>query len=440
MRKFRIWNHLSSSLWFVPILCVLAGVCLSFATIALDRSVSLVPRSLSGDPDAALAILTTVAASMVTLTGLVLTITMVVVQLATGQFTPRVLRTILRDRPSQFAIGVFVATFAHAMLVMREVRHPTDSAPDGFVPGVAIIVAFVLIIVSIMVLVSYVNHIGQSLRAASLIDSVGDDTRDLILELYPECAPRPSPLPELPAGPARMVVAPKPGVLFKVAEDELVEKAAKYDVTIRMIPRIGDFVPTGGSLFAVYGDGQVEPDDLLRFIAVGKERTLHQDVAYGIRMLVDVAVRALSPASGDPTTAVQAIDRIHDCLRLLVSRDFPTGEHLDREGRLRLVVPVLSWEGMVHVALDELRLFAVQSMQATRRTTAMLLDLIALAPEERRAPLRYQLERLDALAHDAFEAPDSDWAMEPDQQGVGSGPVGILQTVDGEPRSVVRRG
>ena len=95
---------------------------------------------------------------------------------------------------------------------------------------------------------------------------------------------------------------------------------------------------------------------------------------------------------------------------------------------------------MVHVALDELRLFAVQSIQATRRLVAMLEDLIALAPEERQPPLRYQLQRLDALAHEAFEAPDSDWAMEPDQQGVGSGPVGILQLVDGDRRPVVRRG
>jgi uncharacterized membrane protein len=207
-----------------------------------------------------------------------------------------------------------------------------------------------------------------------------------------------------------------------------------------MIPRVGDFVPTGGSLFAIYGNGAVQEDDLVGCIVLGKERTLHEDVAYGIRMLVDVAVRALAPASGDTTTAVQAIDRIHDCLRLLVSRDFPTGEHHDGQGRLRLIVPVLSWEGMVHVALDELRLFAVQSIQATRRLVAMLEDLIALAPEERQPPLRYQLQRLDALAHEAFEAPDSDWAMEPDQQGVGSGPVGILQLVDGDRRPVVRRG
>src|SRR3954465_13946214 len=250
MLKFRIWNHLSSSLWFVPILCVLAGGCLSFATIAIDRSVSFVPRSLSGGPDAALAILTTVAASMVTLTGLVLTITMVVVQLATGQFTPRVLRAILQARRSQFAIGIFVATFAHAMLVMREVEHPTDSSPQGYVPGFAIVVAFVLIIISIMVLVSYGNHIGQSLRAASLIDSVGDDTRELIFELYPEEAParaRATPL-RAPAGkPVQTVIAPKPGVVFKVAEDDLVMLAVEAGVLIRMEPRVGDFVPTGGT-------------------------------------------------------------------------------------------------------------------------------------------------------------------------------------------------
>jgi uncharacterized membrane protein len=424
MRRFRIWNHLSSSLWFVPVLCVLAGVALSFVTIAIDRSVgSAVPRSLSGDPDAALAILGTVAASMVTLTGLVLTITMVVVQLATGQFTPRVLRTILRDRPSQIAIGVFVATFAHAMLVMREVRHPTSAKPEGFVPGIAIVVAFVLVLLSIMVLVSYVNHIGQSLRAASLIDSVGDDTRGLLMELYPETPQPEAVATELPSGPPRHIVpAPSPGVLFKVAADELVELAAEGGVTLLLRPRIGDFVPEGATVFDVYGDNDIDGQSALSAVAFGKERTLHEDVAYGIRMLVDVAVRALSPATGDPTTAVQAIDRIHDCMRLLASRPIPSGLHHDATGALRLVMPVLSWDGYVHVALDELRHYATQSIQATRRIAAMLDDLLAIAPVERVPPLRRQRELLGSMAREAFAATgEGGWAMEPDQQGIGSG-------------------
>src|SRR5689334_6504075 len=124
MRRKRIVRRVQTSLWFVPVLCVLAGVALSFITIAIDRAndYKLVPQQLTGGPDAALQILSTIAASMVSLAALVLTITMVVVQLAMGQFSPRIVQTILRDKPSQIAVGVFVATFAHAMLALREVN------------------------------------------------------------------------------------------------------------------------------------------------------------------------------------------------------------------------------------------------------------------------------------------------------------------------------
>ena len=143
----------------------------------------MIPRALTGGPDAALEILGTVAGSMVSLTALVLTVVLVVVQLAMGQFSPRIVATILQDKPSQFAIGTFVGTFAHAMLALSQVS--TDEGAE-FVPGVAIVVAFVLIIVSIMVLVLYVNHIGRKLRAASLIEAVSDQIRKKLDELYPE--------------------------------------------------------------------------------------------------------------------------------------------------------------------------------------------------------------------------------------------------------------
>ena len=163
-------------LWFVPLACVLAGVALSLGTIAIDRAFDykLVPQSISGGPDAAMEILGTVAASMVSLAALVLTITMVVVQLAMGQFSPRIVQRILEDKPSQLAIGIFVGTFAHAMLALREVQ----IGDEGVVPGLAVVVAFVLVIVSIMVLVWYVNHIGRSLRVSALIELVGNDTRE----------------------------------------------------------------------------------------------------------------------------------------------------------------------------------------------------------------------------------------------------------------------
>jgi uncharacterized membrane protein len=419
VKRFRIWDYLRSSLWFVPIVCVLVGVGLSFATIAFDRSFEgVVPRSLSGDPDAALAILTTVAMSMVTLTGLVLTITMVVVQLAMGQFTPRVIRTILRDRPSQVAIGVFVATFAHAMLVMREVAAPSRSDPNGFVPGLAIVVAFVLILISIMVLVSYVHHIGQSLRVASLIDSVGDDTRELLFELYPDVDAGAESVSQPPLDSLQQVVpAPFPGVLYELDERELVKAAESADVTIVILPRIGDFVPQGAPIFNVRGGTVADGGRLLRAVALGRERTLHQDLGYGLQMLVDLAVRSLSKSMGDPTTAVQAIDRLHDCLRQLVQRRFPSGRHFGSTGRLRLVVPQLSWERYVDIVLDDLRHYAVSSIQVTRRLVVMLEDLAAIAPAERRPPLDRQLDLLRKMGSRAFsEQYDREFALDLGQQ------------------------
>ena len=186
MGRSKLLIHLKSSLWFVPVLCVLAGAFLSFATIALDRHFDhkALPTSVTGGPDAAVVILTTIAASMVSLAALVLTITMVVVQLAMGQFSPRIVQRILRDKPSQLAIGLFVATFVHAILAAREVTNNGDST--GKVPGIAIVTAFLLVVASIAVLVIYVHHIGQSLRVSALIELVGKETRKLLDRKYPD--------------------------------------------------------------------------------------------------------------------------------------------------------------------------------------------------------------------------------------------------------------
>ena len=180
MNVSRLRLIVKSGLWFIPVFCVVVGALISFGTIAVDRAFdyTAIPSGLVGGPDAAAAILQAVALSMVSLTALVLTITMVVVQLAMGQFSPRIVQRILQDKPSQFAIGLFVATFVHAILALREVTNEGDGT--GQVPGVAVVTAFVLVVASIAVLVIYVNHIGQSLRVSALIELVGKDTRKLL--------------------------------------------------------------------------------------------------------------------------------------------------------------------------------------------------------------------------------------------------------------------
>ena len=240
MTLFRIRAYLRTSVWLVPVMCVLGGVMLSFGTIAIDRitEFDLIPASLTGGPDAATAILSTIATAEVTLCALVLTVTMVVVQLAMGQFSPRIVQTFLQDKPSQIAIGLFVATFAHAMLAMREVNNEAKT-----VPGVAIVVAFVLVVLSIVVLVVYVDHIGKSLRVSSLIELVGKATRRTLDERYPDHGHDP------PADqPGEHVIrAPHSGVVSHIDDDKLIALAKDADVDARAAVGRGAFVPAGSA-------------------------------------------------------------------------------------------------------------------------------------------------------------------------------------------------
>jgi uncharacterized membrane protein len=411
----RLLTHIRSSLWFIPVICVLVGAAVSFSTIWLDKAADfeLIPTWVTGGPDAAVAILSTIAASMISLAALVLTITMVVVQLAMGQFSPRIVQPILRDKPSQIAIGLFVATFAHALLALREVRFEQG----GTVPGLAILVAYLLVITSVVVLVIYVHHIGQSLRVSALIELVGTATRRLLDEHYPQ---------RMAIASARdrsdVVAAPVSGVVSALAHDDLVGCAETANCTLEMIPALGAFVPAGAPLFRVEGEiDRLDTARVTRAVRIGLERTLDQDVAYGMRMLVDMAERALSDSPFlDPTTAVQAIDRLHDCLRQLAPRAFPDGTHRDASGNIRLITPVMTWEAYVSLAFDEIRLAGAGSPQVSRRLVEALDDLESVAPPQRRHVLREQRAMLSANVGNAVsDERDVSFALVADRHGIG---------------------
>jgi uncharacterized membrane protein len=323
---------------------------------------------------------------------------MVVVQLAMGQFSPRIVQRVLRDKPSQLAIGLFVATFVFAMLALREVTNRGDGT--GQVPGIAVVTAFLLVLVSIAVLVMYVHHIGQSLRVSSLIELVGKDTRKLIDSKYPDEGPA---LEHAPGSPA-VVKGRKSGVIIAVGFEQLVEEARRADCVLELVPALGEFVPAGAPLFRVHGEPTgLEEDRLHEALVVGLEPTLDEDVAYGVRLLVDIAERSLADSPfQDPTTAVQAIDRLHNILRQLARRPFPDGHHRDEAGELRLTVRSMSWEAYVHLAFDEIRLVGAGSPQVPRRLKAALTDLRSIAPSERVAVIDHQLELLAAATEAAI--------------------------------------
>ncbi len=445
VRRARLSESIRNGLWFVPAVCVAAAMVLAWVLHVIDRRLGDgEPLSIAfrGDASSAQQVLSTVASSTMTFTGLVFSITVVALQLASSQFSPRVMRTFFRDLGTKVSLGVFVATFVYALLVLRTVR-PEVEGGDGFVPGLSISVAFALVLCSLATFVYYVNHVAHSIRAVAIIDAVAAETREAIRANHP--SEPPGPAPELPARPPDLVIEfdHGPGALLGVDEDDLVRVAARHQCLLRLRPLVGDFLPSGVPLFDVWSDDPTRPPgiasrEVLRLVGVGRERTMRQDIAFGFRQLVDMAERALSPAVNDPTTAVQALDRIHDLLRRLAVRPTPTGAHHDGDGRLRLLVPVRSWDDQVGLALDEIRRYGDGSLQVQRRMRALIDDLSTVVAADRRGALERQRRLLDAGAQRAF-ADDEDLSAAGGSVGYGRAPGGPSAEPTGASASVTSR-
>jgi uncharacterized membrane protein len=359
-------------------------------------------------------ILTAASTSLVTLTSVVLSLTLVAVQLAMGQFSPRIVRAILHDRRSQLAVGLFIGTFAYSMTVLREVNG--KSSGGGSLPGLAVLVDYGLFLSAIVVLVLYVHHTAQSIRAGGLIGWVADTTREEVNRLVPA--------PPEPAGDPSVVAAPDYGIVSRLPHRVLVDIAEKADCVLELVPAMGDFVPRGAPLFRVRGSlPEPHRSAAARSVILDNERTHEFEPAFGLRKLVDIGIRSIySGPFQDPTTSVQSINPIHDILRRLAQREFPTGRHRDAHGHVRLVERVMSWEGYVRLGFDELRLAGAGSPQVARRLRAALEDLRTVAPPERHPPLDRQLDLLEAAVRRAYsDDEDIDAALVPDMQGIGSG-------------------
>jgi uncharacterized membrane protein len=287
------------------------------------------------------------------------------------------------------------------------------------VPGIAVATSYVLVLASIAALVIYVHHIGQSLRVSALIELVGDDTRKLVDRRYPDAG---LPMPVDPEAPF-IVEARESGVVTLIATQALVAEAARVGCVIEVVPALGAFVPAGGELFLVHGHPMdLNENRLHAALSLKLEPTLDEDVAYGMRLLVDIAERSLSESPfQDPTTAVQAIDRLHDILRQLARRPFADGRIVDEHGELRVLVKVMTWEQYVHLAFDEIRMVGAGSPQVSRRLVAALSDLRHVALPTRVEVLDEQLELLRAATKDAMtDERDVRMALAADREGLGA--------------------
>ncbi|MEU9058742.1 DUF2254 domain-containing protein [Streptomyces sp. NPDC048430] len=363
-------------------------------------------------------IVTTVSAAMMTFIGVVFSISLVAVQMASGQLTPRVVRIFVRSRISKLTLAVFLATFAFSLLVLTSYEGGAEPDPHRVTsaPLLQSMLTLGLVGLSLLLFVAYVSSTLRLMQVGPVLDHIaGESLRALVRQ--PEGT-----VHELSLGPVTAHVAhrDRAGVLRGVAVPRLVRAARRHGVVLRLVPRTGDFLVPGTPVLAVHGGAAPSRRALRYTVSVGVERTLFQDPAFGLRQLSDIALRALSSSMNDPTTAVQCLDRIVQYLAVAVRLPLTPLHHRDRRGDVRLVQQVPGWTDLVDLAFEEVRWCAAASPQVTRRLLAGLDDLLLLASEERKEPLlRHRVLLVEAVERTVPEAAGRAFALRPDRQGIG---------------------
>lgn len=393
--------RLRSQIWFIPMMSLVAATILALATTALDRRISdegAFQQLFARNPEAVRTALSVVASSILTFTALVFTITMVVVQQAANRRSPRLIPTFLADRMSQVTLGLFMGTFAFSLLVLRDVRSPSEGA--SFVPGFSVALVFVAVLVSLGVFVSYLHHIVESLQVSFIGDRIVNETKDAIDDVYPEDPEDAAEPGELPEDLATVEWSGKPGVLTSVDTSGLLEIAGGGTVVV--LRRQGEYVPSGAPIIRVSAGIDIEDVD---FVATSSRRSVANDVGLGFRKLVDIAEKALSPGINDPTTAVEILDRLHTLLRMLVSRPVPSPRTVRNDQGSRVIMASPSFADYLDLATQEIAQYGVASRQVAHRMGDMLDDLITAAPTDRREVLE---ERLDEVASKFDFGPSAD--------------------------------
>jgi uncharacterized membrane protein len=436
--RSRLLQHLRTALWPVPLACAAIGLVGGMLAWRLDRWGGW--ALLDYTPGGATAVTAAIVGAMISFVGIVFSVLLVAVTFASSQLTARALQLTLDDRGSKAALGVFVGTLLYAMVVMARIA-------DDFVPQLALVGAAALILGSLLTFLLLLDHVGRVLRPDLIAARVGRQGRRILERIYPEAVGEPTDdagaITRSPrGGPAQTVLhAGPPGVVLGYDRAGLVSEGQRARARLRLVPAVGDFVPTGAPLFHVVGDAApVDGRRLAASVAIGRERLPGQDPTLAFRILVDVAIKALSPGINDPTSAVTALNHLHELLRIVGRRRLDVGEYRDAAGEARLTVKLPAWEDYVSLGVDEIRHYGAGSVQIARRLRAMLEDLLAVVPADRQRALQEQLELLARTVDRGFaDAEDRDRAGVPDQQGLGSPTPGAWgRAAKSRPREVER--
>jgi uncharacterized membrane protein len=403
---FKYWNRVRSSFWFVPAVMAGVAVALALASVAVDERVTgwlalNLGWTFTGGAEGASAVLGIIAGSMITIAGVVFSMTLVALSLASSQLGPRLLRNFMRDTSTQVVLGTFIATFVYCLLVLRTIRRAEEVA---FVPHLSVSLGVVLAVASVGVLIYFIHHVSVSIQANEIAARIGRELIKKVNHLFPvhigqagERVPMDPPdasFLEAFDREAQPVAADRDGYLQLIDGDALLVLAMKEDLVVRLERKPGNYVVAGYPLVLILPGSQVT-DQLAKRVqslfVMGHQRTSDQDIEFAVNQLVEMAVRALSPGINDPFTAMACVDHLGSALCRLAARDMPSPYRYDRQNQLRLILRADTFREVVDAAFNQIRQYGRSSAAVTIR----LLDTIAVIagfahrPEDRATLLRH---------------------------------------------------
>lgn len=429
IQVFKTWERVHSSFWFIPALMASAAMLLAVTTVAIDTLATdwLADNwglTFTGGAEGASSLLGAIAGSMITIAGVVFSMTLVALSLASSQLGPRLLRSFMRDTTTQMVLGTFVATFLYCLLVLRTVRRAEEII---FVPHLSVTLGVLLAVVSVGVLIYFIHHVSTSIQANEIVARVGKDLIAGMQRLFPENIGQGA--AQIPTEPpnadfldrfereADPIKSNRDGYLQFIDGDALMAFAMQDNIVIQLLRRPGHYIVATSPLARVWPEDRVN-DSLIERIneafALGNQRTSGQDIEFAVNQLVEIAVRALSPGVNDPFTATACVDHLGSALCRLAQREMPSPYRYDSENQLRIIAPVFTFADVTNAAFNQIRQYGRSSTAVTIR----LLETIAViaesvnCPEDRTTLLRHAR----MVARGADSLPDNEDRREVDER------------------------
>jgi uncharacterized membrane protein len=411
-----VWQEVRYSFWFVPSLIVVVGIVVAVALIEVDSTgidgwLAQWPRLFGAGAEGARGMMSTIAGSMMTVVGVTFSMILVVLTLASSQYTSRILRNFTRSRITQVVLGIFASIFTYCLIVLRTIRGGDEGA---FVPSLAVFFGFVLALGGVVALMFFIHHIASSIQASTIIASVAEETIGAMDRLYPvqlgqgpgedddEQSLRPLALRKWQAVPAG-----ESGYIQSINNAAILRLARDRNTIVRMEHGIGEFVVQNTKLCSLALE---DPPDqktmaaLQATFSISSHRTVEQDAAFGIRQIVDVALKALSPGITDTTTAVMCVDYLTAILAQIAPRQIPS-PHRYEEGELRVIAKGPTFESLLAESFDQIRSSAKGDVVILSRMLDAFHTLASLtARPHRRRALRDQVQRIAELAERTVES------------------------------------